>query len=161
RAVDRGGGGSRTDPLAGGGRSSPRPGGHPAPGAALSGLRAGPGGRRGGADLDLVSWPVRAAPGLFMSAEPLEVLLARLNSGDLHAAEEVFRAYEPYLRKVVRRQLPARLRAKFDSDDIVQSVWADLLEGFREADWRFPTADHLRAFLVKVTRHRFIDRLRQ
>jgi RNA polymerase sigma-70 factor (ECF subfamily) len=96
-----------------------------------------------------------------MSADPLQNLLEQLCQGDVDAAEQVFRSYEPYLRKVVRRQLPAQLRARFDSVDIVQSVWADLLEGFREAGWRFPDAAHLQAFLVKVTRHRFIDRFRQ
>lgn len=96
-----------------------------------------------------------------MSDEPLQALLERLCHGDDQAAEQVFRTYEPYLRKVVRRQLPARLRAKFDSLDIVQSVWADVLDGFRRAGWRFEDADHLRAFLVKATRHRFIDRYRQ
>jgi RNA polymerase sigma factor (sigma-70 family) len=96
-----------------------------------------------------------------MSEEPLQALLERLCHGDDQAAEQVFRTYEPYLRKVVRRQLPARLRAKFDSLDIVQSVWADVLDGFRRAGWRFEDADHLRAFLVKATRHRFIDRYRQ
>src|SRR5206468_9905390 len=55
---------------------------------------------------------------------------------------------------------PARLRAKFDSVDVVQSVWADLLRGFREAGWRFASAAHLRAFLVKVTRNRLTDRHR-
>ncbi len=96
-----------------------------------------------------------------MSAEPLHALLERLCHGDDQAAEQVFRTYEPYLRKVVRRQLPTRLRAKFDSLDIVQSVWADVLDGFRRAGWRFEDAEHLRAFLVKATRHRFIDRYRQ
>jgi RNA polymerase sigma-70 factor (ECF subfamily) len=57
--------------------------------------------------------------------------------------------------------LPAWLRPKFDSVDIVQSVWADLLNGFRDAGWRIRDAAHLRAFLVKVTRNRFIDRYRQ
>src|SRR3954452_24909377 len=96
-----------------------------------------------------------------MSDDPLEALLARLDGGDVQAAEQVFRTYEPYLRKVVRRQLPTRLRAKFDSVDVVQSVWADLVRGFREAGWRFPDVPHLRAFLVKITRNRFIDRVRQ
>jgi RNA polymerase sigma factor (sigma-70 family) len=96
-----------------------------------------------------------------MSADTLGQLLEKLCQGDTAAAEQVFRTYEPYLRKVVRRQLPAWLRPKFDSGDIVQSVWADLIHGFREAGWRFPDADHLRAFLIKLTRHRFIDRLRQ
>src|SRR5713226_6662726 len=96
-----------------------------------------------------------------MKAGPLESLLEKLCSGDVNAAEQVFLAYEPYLRKVVRRQLPPRLRAKFDSVDIVQSVWVDLLKGFREAGWRFADAGHLRDFLLQVTRHRFIDRVRQ
>src|SRR3954451_6815865 len=96
-----------------------------------------------------------------MNAEPVNSLLVKLCDGDLEAAEQVFLAYEPYLRKVVRRQLPPRLRAKFDSVDVVQSVWADVLHGFREANWHFPDVDHLRAFLVKLTRNRFIDRVRQ
>jgi RNA polymerase sigma-70 factor (ECF subfamily) len=96
-----------------------------------------------------------------MAADPLDALLAKLCSGDVVAAEQVFRAYEPYLRKVVRRQLPPRLRAKFDSVDVVQSVWADLLDGFRGTGWRFADVAQLRTFLYKVTRHRFIDRVRQ
>jgi RNA polymerase sigma factor (sigma-70 family) len=91
----------------------------------------------------------------------LSELLERLRQGDEAAAETVFRAYEPYLRVVVRRQLSAALRTKFDSADIVQSVWADLVCGFRQEGWSFPDTDRLRAFLVKATRNRFIDRLRR
>jgi RNA polymerase sigma-70 factor (ECF subfamily) len=100
-----------------------------------------------------------------MSADPagpsLDLLLDKLCRGDAAAAEQVFTAYEPYLRMVVRRQLSPSLRAKFDSVDVVQSVWADVLDGFREAGWRFADAAHLRAFLVKATQNRFIDRIRQ
>ncbi len=96
-----------------------------------------------------------------MSADPLDAVLEKLTSGDPEAAERVFLAYEPYLRMVVRRHLSPGLRAKFDSVDIVQSVWADLLRGFRQAGGRFADAAHLRAFLIRLTRHRFIDRLRQ
>jgi RNA polymerase sigma-70 factor (ECF subfamily) len=95
-----------------------------------------------------------------MSDRPLDRLLVKLNQGDAAAAEQVFLAYEPYLRMVVRRRLSASLRAKFDSADVVQSVWADVLEGLRNARWTFNDADQLRAFLVKLTRNRFIDRLR-
>jgi RNA polymerase sigma-70 factor (ECF subfamily) len=96
-----------------------------------------------------------------MSADPLDSLLDKLTHGDDRAAEQVFVTYEPYLRMVVRRQLPGRLRSKLDSMDIVQSVWADVLEGFRTAGWRFEDRDHLRAFLVKVTRNRFLEKLRK
>ena len=96
-----------------------------------------------------------------MSADPLDTLLDKLTSGDPGAAERVFLAYEPYLRMVVRRHLSPGLRAKFDSVDIVQSVWADVLRGFREAGWRFVDVDHLRGFLFIATRNRLIDRIRQ
>lgn len=96
-----------------------------------------------------------------MSAEALELLLERLCQGDAEAAQQIFREYEPYLRLIVRRRLPAHLRARFDSLDIVQSVWSDLWTGFCQAGWRFRDADHLRAFLMKATRNRFLDRVRQ
>ncbi len=96
-----------------------------------------------------------------MTDDPLDGLLEKLCSGDAEAAERVFVAYEPYLRMVVRRMLPAQLRPKFDSLDVVHSIWADLLHGFRAAGWRFQDAAHLRAFLVKATRNRFLDRVRK
>src|SRR6516164_6570003 len=93
--------------------------------------------------------------------EPLDNLLVQLCSGDMDAAAQVFLAFEPYLRKAVRRHLPPPLRGRFDSTDILQSVWADVLRGFREAGWRFTDADHLRGFLFVATRNRLIDRARQ
>jgi len=93
--------------------------------------------------------------------DSLQTLIGKLSSGDDAAAEEVFRTYEPYLRMVVRRMLPSNLRPKFDSIDVVQSVWADVLTGFRDAGWQFSDAAHLKAFLVRATRNRFIDRVRQ
>ncbi len=93
--------------------------------------------------------------------EPLDNLLAQLCNGDMAAAGQVFLAFEPYLRKAVRRHLPVPLRAKFDSADILQSVWADVLRGFRDAGWRFIDADHLRGFLFVAMRNRLIDRIRQ
>ncbi|HUY88833.1 MAG TPA: RNA polymerase sigma factor [Pirellulales bacterium] len=96
-----------------------------------------------------------------MTAESLEVMVKKLSAGDPNAAEAAFRAYEPYLRLVVRRQMTTRLRSKFDSADVVQSIWADLLPGFRRAEWRFDNAVQLRGFLIKVTRNRLIDRMRK
>ncbi len=93
--------------------------------------------------------------------EPLDNLLEQLCSGDMAAVEQVFLAYEPYLRQAVRRHLSASLRTKFDSADIVLSTWADVLRGFREVGWRFIDADHLRGFLFIATRNRLIDRIRQ
>lgn len=96
-----------------------------------------------------------------MDRDPLDDLLDKLCSGDPEAAREVFLAFETYLRKVVRRHLPAQLQGKLDSVDVVQSVWADLVHGFRTDGWRFSDANHLRNFLIKVTRNRLIDRYRR
>jgi RNA polymerase sigma factor (sigma-70 family) len=96
-----------------------------------------------------------------MNPDSLEPLLDKLCQGDMAVANKVFLAYEPYLRKVIRRQLPSRLRAKFDSVDVVQSVWADLLDGYRAGNWHFPDVRRLQAFLVQATRNRFIDSFRK
>jgi RNA polymerase sigma factor (sigma-70 family) len=96
-----------------------------------------------------------------MNPESLEPLLENLCQGDMAAAKQVFLACESYLRKVVRRQLPTRLQAKFDSVDIVQSVWADLLAGYRAGAWHFADVQRFQAFLVQVTRNRFNDKFRK
>ena len=94
-----------------------------------------------------------------MNAEPLEALLARMREGDLRAAEQLLLTHETELRLIVRRRLSGRLRAKFDSLDVVQSVWARVLGDF-QAGCRFASAEHLRHFLVRVTRNCLTDRLR-
>jgi RNA polymerase sigma factor (sigma-70 family) len=94
-------------------------------------------------------------------AKPLDQILVQLCAGDPVAAGEVFTAFEPYLRRAVRRQLPPTLRSKFDSADVLQSVWADVIRAFRQAGCRFTDVDHLRGFLYVATRNRLIDRIRQ
>jgi RNA polymerase sigma-70 factor (ECF subfamily) len=93
--------------------------------------------------------------------EPFEILLEQLRSGDVGAAERLFAAHEPILRIVVRRRLPRWLRAKYDSTDVVQSVWAGLMQGLYDGRWRFVSAARLRAFLITAVRNRLTDRVRQ
>jgi len=88
-------------------------------------------------------------------------LFERLNQGDSEAVEKAFFAYEPELRVVVRRHLPQRLRTKFDSVDVVQSVWTSVLQGLREGNLQFKDDAHLRAFLIRLALLRFIDLCRQ
>src|SRR5215218_8223387 len=111
--------------------------------------RWAPGTGRLGAEGGLVTRDVSVATTsrVEMSDDRLVRLYEKLNSGDAGAAEEVFRSYEPYLRMVVRRQLTPRLRAKFDSLDVVQSVWTNVLHGLRDACWEFADEAHLRSFL--------------
>jgi RNA polymerase sigma-70 factor (ECF subfamily) len=95
-----------------------------------------------------------------MNTDPLDLLLERLARGEAAAAEQVFREYEPYLRMVVRRYLPTGLRPKFDSIDVVQSVWVHVWKGLQNVAWQFADREHLRALLVTVTRRRLVSRFR-
>ena len=96
-----------------------------------------------------------------MSVEPLDLLLERLGQGDLAAVEQVVADYEPYLRTLVRHALPAPLRAKFDSLDVVQSVWVQVLRALREGTWDVSDRGRLRALLVTVARRRLVSRYRR
>jgi RNA polymerase sigma-70 factor (ECF subfamily) len=95
-----------------------------------------------------------------MSAPALDSLIQRLTSGDTEAAEQAFQAYEPVLRLMVRRWLTPRLRSKFDSMDVVQSVWADVLRNYRETGWHFADREHLKSFLAKVAYYHFANNCR-
>jgi RNA polymerase sigma factor (sigma-70 family) len=96
-----------------------------------------------------------------MMNDSLEALLIRLNAGDQLAIEQMFVAFEPYMRMAIHRHVSGSLRAKFDSTDVVQSVWADLVDGLHHSKWTFESLDQFRAFLLKTTRNRFIDRVRR
>jgi RNA polymerase sigma-70 factor (ECF subfamily) len=96
-----------------------------------------------------------------MNTPSLDTLLEKLANGEPGAAERVFREYEPFLRAMVRRRLTPMLRAKFDSMDVVQSVWADVLQGYREVGWQFNDPEHLRAFLARVTYNHFATHCRR
>src|SRR3954453_2325731 len=96
-----------------------------------------------------------------MTDDSLDTLLVKLANGEESAAERVFREYEPLLRAMVRRRLTPMLRTKFDSVDVVQSVWADVLERYRREGWRFSDRDHLRAFLSRVTFNHFFHQCRR
>jgi RNA polymerase sigma-70 factor (ECF subfamily) len=94
-------------------------------------------------------------------SEELNHLVEQLSGGDMSAAEALYAEIAPFLRLVVRRNLPRRLRPKFDSVDIVQSVWANFIEGMQAGRWQFASAAQVRAFLLKSARNRLIDRTRQ
>jgi RNA polymerase sigma-70 factor (ECF subfamily) len=95
-----------------------------------------------------------------MKPEPSNDLVARFCDGDPVAAAQVFEAYEPYLHTIIRRQLAGRLQAKFDSADVVQSVWVHVLKRVRARALHLAGPEHLQAMLRLEARHRLTDRLR-
>lgn len=96
-----------------------------------------------------------------MATGPVDDLLARLDRGEVEAADELVRAYTPYLRAVVRRQLSDRLRAKFDSADVVQSVWVQVVRQLGRDGWRVGSEPELRGLLATIARRRLISRVRK
>lgn len=88
-------------------------------------------------------------------------LVEQLLQGDTAALAELFAAYESYLRAIVRGQLSAALRSKFDSVDVVQSVWVQLLRQMERDGCRVNDPAHLRALLVTMARRRLVSRARQ
>lgn len=96
-----------------------------------------------------------------MTADPADLLLDQLARGDVEAAAELYAAFTPYLRAVVRRQLSDALRPKFDSADVVQSVWVHVVRQLGKAGWKVRDGDQLRALLATIARRRLVSRVRQ
>jgi RNA polymerase sigma factor (sigma-70 family) len=96
-----------------------------------------------------------------MTDDSLTLWIERWNRGDAEAVERLLHAYEPYLRIAVRRRLGKRLRSKVDSMDIVQSVYLNVLRGFRGAGWRFAGRPQLLAFLQRIAWRRLANRYQE
>jgi RNA polymerase sigma-70 factor (ECF subfamily) len=96
-----------------------------------------------------------------MTSASIDDLLEQVGRGEVVALGELFEAYAPYLRAVVRAQLAERLRAKFDSVDVVQSVWVHVVRLLRRDGWRVNDAGHLRALLVTIARRRLATHARR
>ncbi|HEY3789591.1 MAG TPA: hypothetical protein VGL71_12095, partial [Urbifossiella sp.] len=99
-----------------------------------------------------------------MSGEFSRDLLAQLNRAPAEASEAVdalYRAYTPYLRAIVRRNLSNQLQSKFDSMDVVQSVWVQVARQLGEEGWHIENEDQLRALLATIARRRVASRTRR
>jgi RNA polymerase sigma factor (sigma-70 family) len=96
-----------------------------------------------------------------MSADPIDELLDQLANGNVEAAGVLFAAYAPYLRALVRRQVSDQLRAKFDSADVVQSVWVQVVRQLGRDGWSIEDEARLRALLATIARRRLLTRVRK
>jgi len=57
-----------------------------------------------------------------MDEPTLEELVKRAQQGDREAADAIARRYMPHLRPIVRRQIGGHLRARVDTNDMVQTA---------------------------------------
>lgn len=96
-----------------------------------------------------------------MPDQQLDDVLGQLNRGELEVAEALFRAYTPYLRAIVRRQLSDRLRSQFDSTDVVQSVWVQVVKHLGQDGWPIGNEEQLRGLLATIAKRRLFNRIRK
>ncbi|HEY2909770.1 MAG TPA: sigma-70 family RNA polymerase sigma factor [Gemmataceae bacterium] len=82
-------------------------------------------------------------------------------TADPSALDSLYRAYTPYLRAIVRRNLSDRLQGKFDSMDVVHSVWARVARQLGEDGWRVENEEQLRGLLATIARRRVASRARR
>jgi RNA polymerase sigma-70 factor (ECF subfamily) len=89
--------------------------------------------------------------------EPVSDLLRRVRGGDGPAAAELFRRYEPAIRRRVRvwlRLQSAPLRRVFDSMDVCQSVLASFFVRAAAGQYDVQEPGQLVALLFRMARHK-------
>jgi RNA polymerase sigma factor (sigma-70 family) len=93
------------------------------------------------------------------STSDFETLLERLRTGDEEAAWQLVCEYGPHVVAVVRRRLRRQIRARLDSQDLVQAVWKSFfLDMPGIADLRSP--EQLIKLLVELTQNKVVDAYR-
>ena len=85
-------------------------------------------------------------------------LLQRLRGGEAAAFDALFRRHRDELLLAVRAGMGPRLRAAMQSEDVLQSV---ALEAFQALQRGTPTAAGFVGTLVRLVRHRLVDRARK
>lgn len=106
----------------------------------------------------------RSADGLHRGVATVDgarATIESINAGDADAAGALLVSCESYLRDYVRGRIATLGRVGFDPEDVIQSVWVDLLRGLRDARWRFEDEGKLRALIARAASNRIIDRQRR
>jgi RNA polymerase sigma-70 factor (ECF subfamily) len=97
-----------------------------------------------------------------MDPVPFQELLRRVRAGESDAAAELVRRYEPELRRAVRMRLTdPRLRRKFDSGDICQSVLGNFFVRVVAGRFDLPGPGHLLRLLIRMAHNKLVDHARK
>src|SRR4051794_29206209 len=105
-------------------RRLPRP-----PGGARDAAGRGGGGNGGGIFGATSMNATSAHPSSTPGRQDISPLRERVRAGDEGAVRELVAVFGPSLLHAARARLPQKLRAKYDSQDIVQDVWASFFGG--------------------------------
>jgi len=87
-------------------------------------------------------------------------LLQRIRDGSEDAAREFVDAYGQAILRAVRRKLNRKLRSRFDSADLLQSVWASFFAD-RQAIDSFSGPAAVVAYLQETARNKIGEKYRQ
>jgi RNA polymerase sigma-70 factor (ECF subfamily) len=95
-----------------------------------------------------------AADGPATTPHTDQSLLRLYQSGDERAAIELYRRYAGRLRALANAQCASDLKARFDADDIVQSVFRTFFAGLRESSYDVPQGQELWGLLFVIALHK-------
>jgi RNA polymerase sigma factor (sigma-70 family) len=87
-------------------------------------------------------------------------LMRRVAAGSQGAAGALVERYGAHILRIVRRKLNGRLRAKFDSADFVQAVWASFF-ALPLDRYNFEESEALVGFLFHLARNKVVEAVRQ
>ncbi|MFL5341596.1 MAG: RNA polymerase sigma factor [Gemmataceae bacterium] len=82
------------------------------------------------------------------------LLLQQCRTGDQDAARALYRRYAGRLRALVVAQCGSELQARFDPDDIVQSVFRTFFQGVKESGYDVPEDQELWGLLFVMALHK-------
>ena len=77
-------------------------------------------------------------------------LIARLQHGDRDAATALYLRYAQRIEKVARKNSAADLVARFDAEDVVQSVFRTFFRRASRGDYQLPSGDELWKLLLVI-----------
>ncbi len=93
------------------------------------------------------------------SDQQLLALLRRASGGDQAAWNELYGSHRALMRSVLRDRIPPAVRARFDTEDIMQSAFLALVS--QGAEFEIRDAPSFRAWLRRVLLNKLRDRLRE
>jgi RNA polymerase sigma-70 factor (ECF subfamily) len=95
-----------------------------------------------------------------LEPQTFQDLLRRVRAGEAQAAEELVKAVEPAIRRIVRvRLVDVRLRRVLDSMDICQSVLCSFFTRAALGQYQLETPEQLLKLLAAMTRHKLADQV--
>src|SRR5271168_1860879 len=83
----------------------------------------------------------------------------RWRGGDEGAAAQLYHRYVEQLVAVAQRRLNARLAARLDAEDIVQSVFRSFFGRAQDGQFNFKQADDIWKLLVQITIHKTLKQV--